>query len=963
MLVRMARPMVLGMAVLMLAAFAAPSAAQVSTGRIDATVSDSTGAVLPGVTVDISGPQNHTAVTDTLGEAHFLNLSPGTYTVSAKLSGFSDYLNKNVPVETGASVPLKIALSVAGVSTQVQVTSEAPIVDTKKMTTSTNVSLAEMQNIPSSRDPWVVMQTVPGIVLDRVNVGGGESGQQPGYQAKGANGADNTWNIDGISFTDMAATGSSTTYYDFDMFQEMQVTTGGADVSNPTPGIQLNMVLKSGSNTPHGSTRIYFENESLESNNMPADLAASIGGTSGKGNRIHQYKDYGFELGGPIIKDRLWGWGAAGKTDIQLLTLTGFPDHTILQDTSFKATGQVSRALRTSFTYFRGNKQKFGRSASSTRPPETTYDQKGPTDMYKGEGNFVLGNNVFLVAKGAHLTSGFQLAPEGGIDKQEFIDDANVQHGTADFYKSNRPQDELNLDGSVFRGHHELKFGFGWKRSPVQSSDVYPGNGIITAHNGYPDMIAYIRRNWASSETGVYQSAYATDTWSMNRLTANLGLRWDRQASSLEAASVPANPTFPELLPAISTTPVKNAVVWNSVVPRLGVTYALDESRKTILRGSYAIFASQLGDAAASQISTIQYTGIYYYATDLNNNQLADPNEILFNLGPVGYYGFDPSNPGKATTNNQIGKYTTPRTQEVLLGLDRELMPNFGVSATFTYRYYNHFNWFPLIGVTRANYSQTGVCSNAAPPCAPASGDTGPIGSFSVPFFAIDPAAVPPGAGTTYTARNGYHQRFLGGEVSATKRMSNHWMARFGFSTNDHREYFDDPNSSIIDPTPTRDNPNINGGHVITRSGGSGKSNIFLVLPSYQFVANGMYQARWGINLGANWVMRQGYAEPYYRSRVNASDPLGLKTVLVVNDVTSFRLPAVNSFDVRVEKAFKFQRANFAVDLDVFNIANAATVLGRQYDLRLSPTSATGFNHVLEIMDPRVARVGVRLNF
>src|SRR5690348_13805770 len=154
--VRKARWMVLCAAVACATAFAAPSAAQVASGRIDATVTDSTGAVLPGVTVDISGPQHATEVTDSLGEVHFLNLQPGTYTVSAKLSGFGDYLNKNVPVATGVSVPLKIALTVAGVSAQVQVTTEAPVVDTKKMTTSTDVDLAQLQNIPTARDPWVV---------------------------------------------------------------------------------------------------------------------------------------------------------------------------------------------------------------------------------------------------------------------------------------------------------------------------------------------------------------------------------------------------------------------------------------------------------------------------------------------------------------------------------------------------------------------------------------------------------------------------------------------------------------------------------------------------------------------------------------------------------------------------------------------------------------------------------------
>src|SRR5262245_28587980 len=124
---RIARLVVLCAAVW--AAAAVPSLAQQLPGRIDATIADATGAVLPGVTVEITGPQNRAAVTDNLGEAHFLNLEPGTYTVSAKLSGFSDYLNKAVPVSTGASVPLKIAMTIAGVSTAVQVTSATPTVD------------------------------------------------------------------------------------------------------------------------------------------------------------------------------------------------------------------------------------------------------------------------------------------------------------------------------------------------------------------------------------------------------------------------------------------------------------------------------------------------------------------------------------------------------------------------------------------------------------------------------------------------------------------------------------------------------------------------------------------------------------------------------------------------------------------------------------------------------------------
>src|SRR5687768_11347811 len=295
-------------------AFAAPSSAQTYTGRVDVVVADATGAILPGVSLELTGPQKASAVTDEKGEAHFLSLAPGTYTITAKLTGFGDYTNSKVHVTGAAGSPLKISLAVGSLAQTIDVSSQSPLIDPRKTTTTTNVSYEELQQIPSARDPWVVLQTVPGVVVDRVNVGGAESGQQSNYQAKGASSGENTWNIDGIAITDMAALGSSPTYYDFDMFEEMNVTTGGADLQNPTPGVALNFVLKSGTNTPHGSTRIYYEDEGMQSNNLPDDLKALLGGTTGKGNRIKEYKDYGFELGGPIFRDRLWAWGAYGKT-------------------------------------------------------------------------------------------------------------------------------------------------------------------------------------------------------------------------------------------------------------------------------------------------------------------------------------------------------------------------------------------------------------------------------------------------------------------------------------------------------------------------------------------------------------------------------------------------------------------------------------------------------------------------
>ncbi|HWT45383.1 MAG TPA: TonB-dependent receptor, partial [Vicinamibacterales bacterium] len=251
---------------------AAPAGAQVFTGRIDVTTQDQSGAVLPGVTIDLSGPQSQSATTDAQGQAHFLNLPAGTYQVKAALPGFADYLNRSVPVTAGGVVPLRVTMGIGGVTEQVQVAAEVPVLEPKRQTISTNITNQDLQNIPSARDPWVVLQTIPGVIVDRVNVGGSESGQQSNYIAKGASTGDNTWYMDGIPITDMSALGSSPSYYDFDMFQEMQVTTGGADAQQATAGVQMNFVLKSGTNTAHGSARTYYENKDLQSSNVPADL-------------------------------------------------------------------------------------------------------------------------------------------------------------------------------------------------------------------------------------------------------------------------------------------------------------------------------------------------------------------------------------------------------------------------------------------------------------------------------------------------------------------------------------------------------------------------------------------------------------------------------------------------------------------------------------------------------------------
>jgi hypothetical protein len=243
---------------------------------------------------------------------------------------------------------------------------------------------------------------------------------------------------------------------------------------------------------------------------------------------------------------------------------------------------------------------------------------------------------------------------------------------------------------------------------------------------------------------------------------------------------------------------------------------------------------------------------------------------------------------------------------------------------------------------------------------------------YSVNYYNIDPNAVPPGAGTMYQTRNGYYRKFLGMEVSATKRMSNHWMARVGFSSNSWREYWKDgvtptglvPGTTIgsMDPTPLRTDPLYSGGLVFIQSAGSGKTNIFMALPKYQIMANGMYEMPYGVSVAANMLVRQGYPEPW-DIRLATGDTLNSrKYILFDQNVENSRLPKVTTFDFRVGKAFKFRTATANVDLDIFNLFNAATVLQRSYQQQIT-SGATAYTNVMEIMQPRVVRIGLRFNF
>src|SRR5215475_15990026 len=247
--------------VMFVSALAPPAGAQIATGNIYGTVLDQQGGVLPGVDVTLTavsiGGQPRSTVTDSQGQFRFLNLDPGTYKVTTNLSGFTK-MERDIVVTTGVNANISFPMSVRAMEETVTVTAETPVVDTKKVGTLTTLTQEELQSTPQSKDPWAMLKTVPGVIVDRVNVGGNESGQQSGFVGKGALATDSMWNLDGVVITDTTSGGASSSYFDFDAFDEVAVNTGGNDLKVQTGGVGINFVTRRGTNQVKGSFKYNY---------------------------------------------------------------------------------------------------------------------------------------------------------------------------------------------------------------------------------------------------------------------------------------------------------------------------------------------------------------------------------------------------------------------------------------------------------------------------------------------------------------------------------------------------------------------------------------------------------------------------------------------------------------------------------------------------------------------------------
>jgi len=441
-----------------------------------------------------------------------------------------------------------------------------------------------------------------------------------------------------------------------------------------------------------------------------------------------------------------------------------------------------------------------------------------------------------------------------------------------------------------------------------------------------------------------------------------LGVRYDYNKDQAQAASVGANPFRPDWLPAVSFPGADPGVAFNDWSPRLGFTYDLTNDSKTIVKANYAMYFGQVGTGGiASQLNPVTRVSARYRWIDSDHDKFVDGNEIVNAAGgpaavtdtlvtPTG--NWSATDPTSVSTKNQVDPdLKNDRTREFIVGVDREVGKGFAAGISYIWRKYDQFNWTPafadangtgpLIATDGSQYTQTTYTAPAADCPTGARCDT-------VTYYSPN-VNVPT---TTLLTNQSLWRDFNGIEVTARKRMSNHWMMNTSFTYNSTIVNYGDTNA-FQDPTNIS---NRDGYQYDYLTAGSGLGNVY-VNAKWLFKVSGLYEAPGGVNISAFYNARQGY--PFERGILSPSRANGGNTVFVVLDpIGDNRLPNYQNVDFHVERPFHLQRLRLIPSLDLFNLGNANTIQAIR-----GTQNAANANQIQSVLAPRVMRFGVKFNW
>jgi hypothetical protein len=928
----------------------APALAQVQTGSILVRVVDEQGAVLPGASITISSPAlvsgTMSATTDTGGVYRFPSLSPGTYSVKVDLAGFQSVVRDGVAVLVGQTASVDLALKVASVTEAVTVTGAASTVDTTSANTSVNLSSALLQQTPGGRDIWAVLEyKVPGLVMSRPDVGGTQGGLQGSYSARGTNNSQNSQFLNGVNVGDPSAIGAAGYYYDYDAFEEIQVSTGAHDITVPTSGVFLNMATKSGGNIWAGGATLAWEGKSTQSSNIDSNLLNF--GFRPTTNEVDYVSDVNINAGGPLIKNKVRFFGSFRDwrvhVNVPVQNSQSVLDQTNITSGLANVTYQINDSNKVTGFYSiqRYNKPNRLLNAAAITVPESTVDEEDKFKVYQGLWNSVLTSRLFLDARVGLNTI---LFPTYFNATQQSLTDTV----TGIIYGSNptevirsRDRFQFNATGQYYLDHalggrHEFRFGIDHAHATTDNTTHRIDDVSLTysSATGQGQTVTLFGTPLNDSSAVNVTALYAQDSYAIKRLTLVAGVRWERLEGYLPAQSSPPSQYFPNL--QRSFPEVRNVVLWHTAGPRVAAIYDLNGDGLTALKTSWGRYYYVIA-TGGSPLTSVNLNATYseqYTWNDANHDLKFQPGEQT---------GAPVITSGITTTIDP--NFKRPYTDEFTLGVDRQLMSDLRLNITYTNRREKNLQ----------------VSTNPANPYA------------TVPTTAIDPG--PDGViGTADDGTYQFYQRLLatnptfitndptrvlsynGLEISATKRFSKRWQMLVGYTRSKNKQ-----TGTSLEASP---NFLINADGNLTATGYADKPNQFKVTGSYVLPFQ-------DILIAGNFRSSSG---PPVTRQISQRLAFGGNQTINLEPLGSHRLPTLNTLDLRVSKIFRFGTREITAGADFYNVTNANTVWEVRVltpaigirpggDFNAKTVIIPQFNSPTQVLGPRIVRFGVSMKW
>jgi outer membrane receptor protein involved in Fe transport len=888
--------------------------AQTSTsGSIVGSVTDGTGA-LPGVTIELQSPSQQgtrVAVTDANGEFRFSLLPPGQYSLTTSLSGYAPLSQSGITVGLNRTVSLELEMRPTNVSETITVTAAAPVLDVTSATTGANVTAETIESLPLARDFYAVAQIAPGTSTDAA-----------GTTVYGSTGAENQYVIDGLNTTGVEL-GTEAKTLNFDFIQEVQVITGGlpAEYGRVTGGV-VNAITKSGGNDFKGDAFAYGAGGSLQSDDTSASERPV---TTTTVDDVSKAVDYGANLGGYIIRDRLWFFGAynrVNETDTYSIVrdLQGAPgtpgvgaelDEDITRDLyAAKLTWQATAAQNVTLSIL-GDPSEYDGALG------TFFNIAGPATTYAGTA-VTGGNDAILRYSGVFGTNWLIGATAGthheesyisgaGKDMPQYIDETvdgpiTVSGGFGFHQDQEFDRDVIKLDVTRYLGRHELKVGGdreilsayneNWNGGAGQriyirerASAITPTNptGRYYRHRFYVDDTApgFDRSNpstWTinipltSTPETVNSSIFAQDSWKLTSfLTLNAGLRWEQQE---------LGDRFGE-----------NAVVLDDMyAPRLGVIWDVARNGRSKLFANY---------------------GRFYESIPMDINIRAFGGELqcfCYNFSPdPNALAGDPAAPQRTALSGGAtpvdpdlkGQYV----DEMLLGYEYELANNLAVGVQGTYR--------KLGRVVEDFYDpQSGGYHIANP---------GQGSGVMMAFYDYVPALAPD-----------IERTFKGVQLHARKRFSNRSQLFASYLWSRLEGNYD----GLFQASTGQLDPNINSAfdYADFMINGNG---LLSNDRTHQFKLHGSYTFDQGVTNGLTIGFSTYYASGYPLNAYGYSTGYANWEYYLVPRGSLGRGPAEYEADLHIGYPIQLAQSRLSLILDIFNVLDrqAATRVDERYNL------------------------------